>query len=81
MIWFDRLIRRIENVFRKRPACLFCGIPFSDWFTWDGWSYCWPCWEKTGWVRFEPESHRSDFDSLNEVQHGPCRGLDPTPEG
>jgi hypothetical protein len=40
----------------KRPKCPECGIPFSDWFTWtdNGWSYCWPCYRKTGRVIMEP---------------------------
>jgi hypothetical protein len=71
----DGLVRRFTNRFRKRPVCEHCGIPFSDWFTWDGWSYCFLCWEQTGLVHFEPQAGRKDFNSLEEIQNGPAKGI------
>jgi hypothetical protein len=31
----------------SREKCPECGIPFSDWFVWDCFSYCFPCFERT----------------------------------
>ncbi len=29
-------------------CCPKCGRPFSQWFTWEGNEYCYPCWEDSG---------------------------------
>lgn len=28
---------------KKKLCCPRCKNPFSDWFTWDGLRYCYPC--------------------------------------
>jgi len=28
--------------------CPECHLPFSDWFVWNGYRYCYPCWAMTG---------------------------------
>ena len=48
----------------KTPRCYRCGNRFSEWFTWGGWMFCWPCHEDRGFphdpkdVIFEPDYYR-----------------------
>jgi hypothetical protein len=46
------------NVRTRRPVCPVCLLPFSDWFVWGCWSYCYPCYDATGYVILEPQAGR-----------------------
>ena len=55
----DTRLRRLiaallVDVRTRRPVCPACWIPFSDWFVWDGWSYCYPCYDASGVLILEP---------------------------
>lgn len=41
--------RKRDRIYNK-SVCPECGLPYSDWFVWDGERYCYPCWAKTGEV-------------------------------
>ena len=59
--WWQRLGAVIEWMRGGRPVCWRCLLPFSGWFVWDGWSYCYPCHAKDRAVIFEPECDREAF--------------------
>jgi len=39
-----------------RPHCPDCGLEMSDWFVWDGLSYCYPCKRTTGKIITEKDA-------------------------
>jgi len=51
----------IRNVFYSRPVCWRCWRPFSDWFVWEGWRYCYPCHDVDRIVILEPAAKRAPF--------------------
>ena len=60
--WYiRRALAAIRNAFGGRPVCWRCWRPFSDWFTYNGWSYCWPCHAETRIVILEPAAKRAPF--------------------
>jgi len=56
-----KLLAAIRNAFHARPVCWRCWIPFSDWFVYEGWSYCMPCHDVDRIVILEPAAKRAPF--------------------
>lgn len=61
-LWLRRVIAALlVDVRTWRPVCWRCWRPFSDWFVWGGWSYCYPCHDVDRIVILEPAAKRGPF--------------------
>ena len=62
MTWVKRVLAAIRNAIPGiRPVGWRCWISFSDWFVWNGWSYCYPCHAVDRLVILEPAAKREPF--------------------